>query len=92
MAFHVIVLATTNVLKAIPLRRNTDVAKIDITINTNSWPKLQMVISANDEFGRPILVDSKERYDLAYTKFENDLHNVLRPIVESVVKSKTRGQ
>ena len=51
-----------------------------------------MVISANDEFGRPILVDSKERYDLAYTKFENDLHNVLRPIVESVVKSKTRGQ
>ena len=67
-------------------------AKIDITINTNSWPKLQMVISANDEFGRPILVDSKERYDLAYTKFENDLHNVLRPVVESVVKSKTRGQ
>jgi hypothetical protein len=68
------------------------VAKIDITINTNSWPKLQMVINANDEFGKSILVDSKERYDLAYTKFENDLHNVLRPIVESVVKSQKRGQ
>jgi hypothetical protein len=67
-------------------------AKIDITINTNSWPKLQMVISAHDEFGQSIMREKKERYDLAYTSFENEIHNVLRPIIESVVKSQKRGQ
>lgn len=67
-------------------------AEITITINDNSWPKLQMVVKAIDAFGKPILLETKQTYDLAYGNFENAIHNVLKPVVDSVVQSKKRGQ
>lgn len=67
-------------------------AKLTIDINDNSWPKLQLVINGQDQFGRAVVIDSKERFDLAYTKFENDVHNALRPIVDSVIQFHKRGQ
>lgn len=67
-------------------------AEIKITINSNNWPKLQMVTQATDEFGGATMRESKQKFDLAYGHFENELHNILRPIVESVINFKKRGQ
>lgn len=50
------------------------------------WPKLRVVAVVKLPDGRQLVFEDKVLYDQAYNKFENTLHNALRPLIEAVVK------
>lgn len=65
-------------------------AKLEITITDINWPSLTMSGRATDDNGQVRVIANKVKYDQAYTQFENDLHNVLRPLIETTIQRRTR--
>lgn len=59
--------------------------KLDVAIDDRLWPKLTIVITRTDLNGRKHVQTRTHIYDSAYTQFENDLHNHLRPMVDQLI-------
>jgi len=59
--------------------------RVTLTIDDQSWPKLHLSGERADTQGGRTVVDQKVQYDLAYSQFENALHNLLRPAVSEIV-------
>jgi hypothetical protein len=58
---------------------------ISITIFDDKWPNLTLVGRREGNCGVSAAITSNQQYDLAYNKFENDLHNLLRPAVDALI-------
>jgi len=63
-------------------------AKLEVEILTVNWPKLTIVAKATDDNGISKVLQNKVPYDQAYSQFENDLHNLLRPLVDTTIQKR----
>ena len=61
-------------------------SRLTITIDDNFWPKLHIAGDRVSSTGDRVAFDEKQTYDLAYTAFENTVHNQLRPLVEEIIR------
>lgn len=59
--------------------------RMEVVIDDVKWPKLKMVVTRSDLNGSKTGFVREWQYDGAYSQFENDLHNNLRPMVEQLV-------
>ncbi len=66
--------------------------KLEVTIDDRLWPKLSMVAKRVNLDGSPVVLTQSILYDQAYNKFEGDLHNMLRPMVEQLIKRRLGGR
>jgi hypothetical protein len=60
--------------------------KLEVSIDDQKWPKLKMTLTRTDINGQKHVLQNERQYDGAYSQFENDLHNHLRPMIEQLVK------
>lgn len=60
-------------------------AKLEIEIFDDLWPKLRLVGTIRHNNGQSTHFDEKVLYDQAYSKFEGTLHNMLRPLINNVI-------
>lgn len=60
--------------------------KMEVSIDDQKWPKLKMVLTRTNLDGQKSVMAKEWLYDGAYSQFENDLHNHLRPMIEQLVK------
>lgn len=63
----------------------------EVTINDDFWPQVSIVIRGTDANGVPFTRTNKAKYDGAYSQFEGDLHNVLRPVLQSLIDKRKRS-
>lgn len=66
------------------------IVRVEFTIDDTTWPHLKLAGTRITTTGGRVAFDSKQTHDLAYVKFENDLHNQLRPAVEEIVSRRNR--
>jgi hypothetical protein len=59
--------------------------RMEVVIDDTKWPKLKMVITRTSLNGTKTGIVKEWMYDGAYSQFENDLHNNLRPMVSELV-------
>jgi hypothetical protein len=62
--------------------------RLSLSIDDQQWPKLHIAGERVDASGGRVAFDDKMQYDLAYTRFENTLHNQLRPLVQEIIERK----
>lgn len=60
--------------------------RVEFTIDDTQWPKLHIAGQRTSTRGEKTVFDQKAQYDLAYTQFENAVHNALRPAVTEIVE------
>jgi len=65
--------------------------QITLTLSDERWPILQAVGTRSSIVGAPSATKETQQYDLAYDKFENMLHNLLRPAIAEMV-ARNKGQ
>lgn len=63
-----------------------DQIQINLTISDDRWPLLSAVGTRQGTCGASAVTKVSQQYDLAYTKFEEILHNLLRPAVEELIR------
>lgn len=66
--------------------------RLTFSIDDDQWPKLHIAGERTDSRGGRVAFGNKQQYDLAYTAFENDLHNQLRPLVAELIERKLGKQ
>ena len=62
------------------------ITRITLTIDDQQWPKLHLAGERVGHTGDRTAFDQKVQYDLAYSQFENLLHNQLRPAVSEIIE------
>ena len=60
--------------------------RIEAVIDDRQWPKLSIVITRTNLDGTRAASQRSFLYDGAYSQFENDLHNQLRPAVDQLIQ------
>jgi hypothetical protein len=60
--------------------------RMEVTIDDRQWPKLSLLINRTGLSGQRTVHTRQFQYDGAYSQFENDLHNQLRPMIDELVK------
>jgi len=68
------------------LTKLTEQIQITLTISDEKWPILTAVATRSSLSGSPAAVKETQQFDLAYGKFENLLHNQLRPAVDELIR------
>jgi hypothetical protein len=66
--------------------------RLNLSIDDDQWPKLHIAGERMDSRGGRVAFDDRMQYDLAYTRFENTLHNQLRPLVAELIERKLGPQ
>jgi len=62
------------------------ITRVEFTIDDNHWPKLSITGQRVTTRGERAAFDQKMQYDLAYSQFENLLHNQLRPAIQELIE------
>lgn len=60
--------------------------RVTFTIDDDLWPKLKIVGERMTDRGDRIAFIERAQYDLAYSQFENLVHNQLRPAVQQIIE------
>lgn len=60
--------------------------RMEVAIDDQLWPKLKILITRTGLTGEKSSFSRQFQYDGAYSQFENDLHNHLRPMIDELVK------
>lgn len=60
--------------------------KLEVIIHDQQWPLITITASRESFERGKVVLQEKKQYDLAYGKAEEMCHNLLRPMVEELVK------
>jgi hypothetical protein len=60
--------------------------RLEVSIDDTLWPNLRLVVNRTNYDGSKQALTRNVQYDQAYSQFENDLHNHLRPMVDQLIK------
>jgi hypothetical protein len=64
--------------------------RLEVSIDDTLWPQLKIVLLRTNLDGTKVSFIRKFQYDGAYSQFENDLHNHLRPMVEQLTSRRLK--
>ena len=62
------------------------ITRVEFTIDDTQWPKLHITGQRVSTTGAKTAFDKRDQYDLAYSQFENLVHNQLRPAVQELIE------
>ena len=65
--------------------------RVEFTIDDTQWPKLSIAGTRVGTQGGKTVFDQRVQYDLAYSQFENLVHNQLRPAVQEIIERRKQA-